>query len=142
MQTCEASIHSRLYSAVNSMPQKVAVPARYAEATNKANRYPYVECPFEGAILQPYVHDCVVHVREGKNTHQFAVFFKRHCRLKVNTLLSVGRVSEERMVFRGNVLVMRLGIINPRNVVNMRGRDTMLSDWMISKYVSFFVIKF
>jgi len=37
--------------------------------------------------------------------------------------------------FRGDALVMRVGARDCRSVVNMRERDTILSDFVINKYV-------
>lgn len=81
------------------------------------------------AILQPYVHDCVMNVSEGRHTYNFCIFFKRHCRLKANNLLM--KKLRSGGVFRGDVLVMRLG--TRFGYVNMGGRDNIVSDWAVRR---------
>ncbi|KAG2127271.1 uncharacterized protein EDB93DRAFT_1096597, partial [Suillus bovinus] len=52
----------------------------------------------------PYVHNCVVTLHEGRHIYQFCVFFKRHCRLRTNPLLS-----SIDHILRGDAVVMRIG---------------------------------
>jgi hypothetical protein len=86
-----------------------------------------VESVFEDAVLQPYVHDCMVTVHEGRHIYQFSVFFKRHCHLRLNqSLHRLGGSSHH-----GDVVVMRIG--SNGCYVNMRDRDTILSDWFMQK---------
>lgn len=66
-------------------------------------------------------------VLEGRHTYKFCVFFKRHCRLKANNLLT--KKLGAGGLFRGDVLVMRLG--TRVGYVDMRGRDNIVSDWAV-----------
>ncbi|KAF8224623.1 hypothetical protein L208DRAFT_1310127, partial [Tricholoma matsutake] len=89
--------------------------------------YPYVESVFEGAVLQPYIHDCTITVHEGHHSYCLSVFFKRHCRLQPNQSLHCLWGASH----RGDVVVMRIG--SNGCYVNMRDRDTILSDWFMQK---------
>lgn len=79
--------------------------------------------------MQPYIHNCIVNVHEGAITHQFMVFFKHHCHLRTNNIMSV------KQNFRGDAVVMRVAARNSSSVVNMRDRDTIIADWVISRSV-------
>ena len=79
--------------------------------------------------VQSYVHDCAVQIHEGPQTHRLRVFFKRHRRLRQNKSLPCFR---RRLVARGDFIVMRAGVY-PSSVVNMRGRDCQISDWVIGR---------
>ncbi|KAG2107313.1 hypothetical protein DEU56DRAFT_718588, partial [Suillus clintonianus] len=87
--------------------------------------FPVPESLLEEAAVQPYVHNCFVNVWEGRYIHRFCIFFKRHLRLRANVLLSKGGHK-----FRGDAVVMRVGVNYP-SVVNMRGRDNALADFLI-----------
>ncbi|KAH7916966.1 hypothetical protein BV22DRAFT_986628, partial [Leucogyrophana mollusca] len=80
-------IRCRLYSTWRSKPLQVAVATRCGDRIGRANRYPFVESLLDEAVLQPYVHDCLVRVHEGGVTHDFRIFFKRHCLLRINQSL-------------------------------------------------------
>jgi hypothetical protein len=80
--------------------------------------------------MQSYIHDCLIRVHEGKHVYNFRVFFKRHRRLHINQ--SIRRLSDDH-TFRGDALVMRAGARDYNSVVNMRERDTILSDYVITK---------
>jgi hypothetical protein len=95
--------------------------------SRNAKRYPIPEGLLNDAAVQPYVHNCFVTLHEGRHTYQFCIFFKRHCYLRVNTLLSSGD-----NVFRGDAAVARVGA-SAGSVVNMRGRDNALADFIIHK---------
>jgi hypothetical protein len=83
----------------------------------------------DGAI-QPHIHDCIVNVQEGQHTYRYRVFFKRHRRLRFNqsSPLRAGRNT-----LRGDIVVMRMGTLHPRPVINMRARDSAISDFMIPR---------
>lgn len=89
-------------------------------------RFPVAESLFQDSLVQPYIHNCEVTVLEGRHVHRFRVFFKRHCYLPSNPLLS----NRDR-VFRGDAVVMRVGAGSQRAVVNMRSRDSVVADYMI-----------
>ena len=129
LQAHEVKIRCRLYSTARTRPMPVVVCAR-SDRTQAANRYPYIESLFEDSRVQPYIHNCIVRVHEGSITHQFMVFFKRHCHLPVNDLVSC-----RGCIFRGDVVVTRVAVRNVRSVVNMRGRDALLADCVMSRSV-------
>src|ERR1700685_2991415 len=121
-------IRCRLYSATCTRACQVKVPTScVAQATN---RYPLPESVFDDATMQSYIHDCLVRVHEGKHAYHFRVFFKRHCHLRINQSL---RWFSKGHTFRGDALVMRVGTRCHDSVVNMRDRDTILSDYAIVK---------
>src|ERR1700735_3108559 len=65
-------IRCRLYSATCTRACQVKVPTScVAQATN---RYPLPESVFNDAIMQSYIHDCLVCVHEGKHAYHFRVF--------------------------------------------------------------------
>ncbi len=96
----------------------VKIPTRCAQS----ERYPFVESVFDHAVVQPYIHDCTLRVREGGCWTSFLLFFKRHCRLPRN-----------QGVLRGNLLMMRTTCGG--KVINMRGRDRILANWAIERYL-------
>ncbi|KAI6102802.1 hypothetical protein F5141DRAFT_963843, partial [Pisolithus sp. B1] len=87
------------------------------------NQFPIAESLFQESCLQPYIHNCEVTVIEGQHTYCFHVFFKQHCCLHQNLLLS-----RDNSEFRGDAVIMRVGT---RSVVNMRPRDAALADYMV-----------
>ena len=125
------NICSRLYSSSKFKPVQVMVPTRCVfPAREVGPRFPFVESILAEATIQPYVHDCVVNVTEAGRTHRFRVFFKRHCRLRLNRSLPARR---GRVAFRSDILVMRAAALHTHSVVNMRERDTLLSDYLVSR---------
>ena len=38
--------------------------------------FPFAESILDNAAVQPYIHNCIVNVKEGQYTHQFRVFYK------------------------------------------------------------------
>jgi len=81
----------------------------------------------DGAVMQPYVHDCSVMVREGFNTYTFRVFFKRHMYLKINTTVR----AHPSVIFRGDLVIMKEG--SRYDFINMLGRDSVVADWLVSR---------
>jgi len=123
-------LRSRLYPSARMKPILIHMPTRCVlPARFPGPRYPLAESVLDDAIIQPYVHDCMVLVHEGSQVHRFRVFYKRHCHLPVN------RSFAGRRILRGDIVVMRAGVLCPLSVVNMRGRDTAVSDWMIHRWV-------
>lgn len=100
---------------------------RCTNTSRTAPRFPFIESLFQDVRLQSYIHNCLVTVHEGRHTYRFCVFFKRHCRLPRNLLLGIAEND-----FRGDVVVMRVGAV-PQVVVNMRGRDVSIADYMMAK---------
>jgi hypothetical protein len=111
---------------MHNKARQVDVPTRCAAHT----RYPIPESVLNDAIVQPYIHDYLVHIREGTHIYRYRIFFKRHCRLPVNFSMA-----PTPHIFRGDALVMRVGACDCHPVMNMRDRDTILSDFAIIKYV-------
>jgi hypothetical protein len=97
-------------------------------------RFPFAESVFSSATLQPYIHDVEVAVQEHSHTYRYRVFFKRHCRLQANASLMA---LDPELTFKGDAMVMRVG--SRGNLVNMRDRDTILSDYIITRYVVYLV---
>jgi len=106
--------------------------------TSRQTRYPFAESVLGGSCIQAYIHNCLVEVREGRHTYYFSVFFKRHCMLPINNCLDHLREGAEDMdiePFRGDILVMRVASKNQESYVNMRERDTVLSDFLVVQCV-------
>ena len=40
--------------------------------------FPFAQSILDDAAVQPYIHDCIMNVKEGQYTHQFRVFYKQH----------------------------------------------------------------
>ena len=99
---------------------------RCTDMSRDAERFPVPESLLQDFCLQPYIHNCEVSVVEGRHTYRFRVFFKRHCHLHLNPLLS-GDIS----AFRGDAVVMRIGVGSRQAVVNMRSRDAAIADYVM-----------
>ncbi|KAG1875739.1 hypothetical protein F4604DRAFT_1924801 [Suillus subluteus] len=123
--TPELHLRCRLYSTLRDRPRQATMLTRCSGYSRTALRFPVPESLFEEAAVQPYIHNCFVTVHEGSHIYQFCIFFKRHLRLRANLLLSSGDRK-----FRGDAVVMRIGVNNPF-IVNMQGRDNTLADFII-----------
>lgn len=108
-------------------PFQVVVPTH---CTAHASQYPVLEGILDGTRTQAYIHDCLIRVYEGNHTYQFRIFFKRHSFLPANRSILHGSQGH---AFRGDALVMRVGAHDCHSVVNMRERNTILSDYAIIK---------
>jgi hypothetical protein len=122
-------LRGRLYLS-HRKPCQVRVLTRWNCITNA--RYPVAEAYFQQPHIQPYIHDCHVTVREHRNTYRYCVFFKNHRHLRVNQFLLKGDGHAE-LKFRGDAVVMRVG--TRTGFVNMRERDTAISDWAMERFV-------
>ena len=122
----ELHLKCRLYSSSWPQPHQVTMLTRCTNVSRMARRFPVAESLLQDFCLQPYIHNCAVSVVEGQQTYQFCVFFKRHCRLRQNLLLS-----GDDSGFRGNAVVMRVGVGPLQAVVNMRSRDAAITDYMM-----------
>lgn len=127
LQSPEFRLRCRLYSTSCHRPRQVEMLTRCADASHGSPHFPMAEALLQEAALQPYIHNCQVTVVEGRHTYQYCVFFKRHCRLPANRLLN--NIHE----FRGDVAIMRIGA--QTRVVNMRGRDSVIADDIITRSV-------
>jgi len=122
-------LRARLYDG-DQKPRSVLVATRCKLAPKYVGpRYPYAESILAESRIQPYIHDCIITIQEHRRTHYFRVFYKRHTRLRTNNFLP----TENNHDMRGSVFVMRVAALEPSSVVNMRGGDARLSDWMIGR---------
>jgi hypothetical protein len=124
---------------VRSKPLQVGILTRSSPKVGRyAQRFPVAESVLDGAKTQSHIHDCTVGIDDGPNTYVFRVFFKRHRYLPLNKAVPVlhpcGCQPHGNCQLRGDVVVMRVAA-DGRGVVNMRGLDTVLADWMIKRYV-------
>ena len=125
MQSYDMKLCSRLYSSWKTTPFQIIIPTRCQSPPRQVGaHFPMLECVMDCATTQSYIHDCFVKVIGGSQTHCFQVFFKRHCHLLPSRSLAP---------FQGDIIVMRAGFLHSLSVVNMRGRDTIILDFMISK---------
>ena len=92
-------------------------------------RDPLAESILGERRIQPYVHDCFVSIQDDHCTHHFRVFLKRHARLHTNKYLP----GENNFDMHGSLFVMRVAAMESLSMVNMRGGDAKLSDWMIGR---------
>ncbi|PPR05730.1 hypothetical protein CVT24_006682 [Panaeolus cyanescens] len=81
-------------------------------------------------VVQPYTHFREATVIDRRKRHTFYIFFKNHCRLPVNGSIRKLAGTE----WRGNIVIMR-GAANGDGLVNMRGNDARLSDFLIKRIV-------
>ncbi|KAF8122255.1 hypothetical protein EV363DRAFT_1183029 [Boletus edulis] len=125
--TTELRLRCRLYSSSWTRPHQVTVPTRCTDMSRSAVRFPVAESLFQDSSVQPYIHNCEVTVLDRQHVHRFRVFFKRHRYLPWNPSLS-----DCNHIFRGDVVVMRVGKGPLQAVVNMRARDSEVADYMIS----------
>ncbi|KAG1896159.1 uncharacterized protein F5891DRAFT_959110, partial [Suillus fuscotomentosus] len=124
-KTTELHLRCRLYSSSWSKPRQVTMLTRCSDRLHSGKHFPVPESLLDCATVQPYVHNCLVTLHEGRHIYQFCVFFKWHCHLRTNPLLS-----SIDHIFRGDAVVMRIGA-SAGSVVNMRGRDNSLADFIM-----------
>lgn len=119
-------IRARVYCP-SHRPRQVLVPTRCSlPARSVGPRYPYAESILDDSRIQPYVHDCLVTVKEFGRTYRYRVFYKVHTKLRKNNSL---------MGLRGSMFVMRAAALEHRSVVNMREHDAALADFLVKKWV-------
>ena len=129
-QTHDVNLHAQLYSTQKGKPTQVHVPTCCLYLARQIGPwYPLADSVLDEPWLQPYVHDCVVYIHEGNQTHQLWVFFKRHCHLPYNISLLP---FQQCMTAQGDFVVMWVDVY-PGSVVNMWGCDTQISDWVIGR---------
>ena len=128
-KTHEMKIHTRRYAS-DRRPYQVLVPTCCHFPPREVGPcFPFAESILDDAAVQPYVHDCIVNVKEGQHTHQFRVFYKQHVWLHTNTFLPM----TDCVSMRGSMLVMRVAALDSSSIVNMRGHDTILADFLIGR---------
>ena len=69
-QTHDVNLRARLYSTQKGKPTQVHVPTRCLYPVRQIGpQYPLADSVLGEPQLQPYVHDCVVYIHEGNQTH-------------------------------------------------------------------------
>ncbi|KDR77445.1 hypothetical protein GALMADRAFT_209805 [Galerina marginata CBS 339.88] len=112
------SITAQLYGTTSKNPIRIPIRTR----TTKELRDPIVEEVFGSDNVRVQVHDAEVTLRRGRQLHRFCIFVTNRQALPLNAAvasLSPGRI------WRGNILVMRLGS-KVNGVVNLRTGDQRL----------------
>jgi hypothetical protein len=97
---------------------------------NGNSRFPLVEGLFADLRMQPFIHDCIVMIYEGRVVHEFRVFCKNHQHLPKNASL-------HNHFWKGDIAVMCAGKRKGRSVVNMRGCNAGLADFAVQQWVDF-----
>jgi hypothetical protein len=126
----ETRLRSRLYPSASSSPCHVSVVTRQACPSSVHIRLPFPENHLGELQLQPYIHNCAATIHEGRRTHRFMVFYKRHCRLQANRCLMT-MVQGDATTIQGDVVIMRLG--TKASYVNMRSGDAKRTDWLVRR---------
>jgi hypothetical protein len=108
----------------------VVVKTRRPSLKERKSIHPFPENFIDDDNIQPYIHNCIVTVHERHNSYQFMVFFKRHRHIRPNNTLY--KLTGGRPNLKGDVIVMRIG--SSSSYVNMRDRDTILTDWFMQRY--------
>ncbi|KLO05587.1 hypothetical protein SCHPADRAFT_839204, partial [Schizopora paradoxa] len=122
-------LRGRVYPSTEQQPSHLFIDTRCPESKLEP-RYPIAEGHFPDARLQPYVHSCMVKICEARREYFLVLLFKNHVRLPVNaSLTSLGCTA----AFRGDIIVMRPAAKDRRSFVNLRGRDSVLSDFAVSQ---------
>ena len=128
-KTHEMKICARQYASDHRPYQVLVLTCCCFPPREVGPRFPFAESILDDAAVQPYVHDCIVNVKEGQHTHQFRVFYERHVRLHTNTFLPM----TDCVSMRGSMLVMLVAALDSSSIVNMRGHDTILADFLIGR---------
>ena len=124
------NIWSWLYSSLKIKPVLMLIPTWcICPARQVGPCFPFAESVLSDGKIQSHVHNCVVQVHKVGQVHSFCVFFKWHSRLPNNWSLSLTTP------FQGNIVVMWVGALDKFLVDNMRGRDTVVSDYMVNQYL-------
>ena len=126
LQSVQLHLKCRLYSSAWHQPRQVTMLTRCTDMSRDGERFPVAESRLQDFCLQPYIHNCEVSVVEGRPTYHFRVFFKHHCHLHPNPLLSA-----DDSAFHGDAVVMRIGVGSRRAVVNMQSWDAGIADYVM-----------
>lgn len=119
-------LRSRLYRARTTSPLNPSVHTRCSSSDPQTPRYPCVEGLLDYPGIQAHIHDIYVIIRHRRVTSTFRIFFKRHLLLPLNHVLGV----------QGDVLIMRVASKSRSSVVNMRGSDWRLADFIANRWVT------
>ncbi|KAG1856088.1 hypothetical protein F4604DRAFT_1590461, partial [Suillus subluteus] len=113
IKTAELHLQCRLYSSSWRKPRQVTMLTHCSDRLHSGKHFPVPKSLLDCAMVQPYVHNCLVTLHEGRHVYQFCIFFKWHCRLRTNPLLS-----SINHIFQGDAVIMRMGA-STGSVVNM-----------------------
>ena len=96
-----------------------------------SHQFPLIKGVFTDFDIQCHIHDMIIIMQEGSHLHKFRLFFKNHCRIKLNT--TVAALGRDRRCWRGDIVVMRAGKVVDNSVVNMRGKDSRWADFIVKQ---------
>jgi hypothetical protein len=122
-QVRDVFLRSRLYRARAASPLNPSVHTRCSSSNPQSPRYPCVEGILDYPGIQTHIHDIYVIIRHRRATSTFRIFFKRHLLLPLNHVLDV----------QGDMLIMRVASKSRSSVVNMRGSDWRLADFIVKR---------
>ena len=131
-QTSVLKLRARWYSPVKAKPLSVGVNTN-CESLGRAfsRRRPYFEDYLGSGSVKPTCqHQCLVTVQLPHDLHHFMVFFCRNQQSPANQSLRHINHSSQ---FRGNILVLKVSIVNKKTVVNMWAGDSVLSDFLVAQ---------
>ena len=118
------------HPAVSSSPCYVSVVTRQICPFSVHSRLPFPENHLGQVQLQPYIHNCMVTLREGCHKHHFMLFFKRHCRLLENRCLKT-MIQGAATTIQGDIIIMRMG--SKASYVNLCTGDAKRTDWLMRR---------
>ena len=120
-------LRARLYDG-DQKPHPVLVITRCKLAPKYVGpQYPYAESILAESRIQPYIHNCIIMIQEHCCTHCF--FLQVAHSIVYQQFLANGEQS--RYVWK--CICHGVAALEPSSVVNMRGSDARLSDWMIGR---------
>ncbi|KAJ7191173.1 hypothetical protein GGX14DRAFT_407360 [Mycena pura] len=116
------NLRSRLYSTEPDAP-RIAFTPTHVEKSNANARYPLVESHFSDAALQPWIHDFRIRLQHGRKVTRFRIFLKHGKALAPNAYA-------DNIV--GDIVLMRVAASDITSVVNMRGTDARMADYVFN----------
>jgi len=129
-QSHDVHIRGCYYPALQLRPRQVQIDARQPCLQSALQRHPFPENHMGGNHLQNYVHNIRVTVAEGRHAYVFMLFFKRHRHFQPSQCIQA-LVGAQQAVLKSDIVIMRVG--TKASYVNMRGRDSVLADWVIKR---------
>ncbi|KDR71188.1 hypothetical protein GALMADRAFT_144249 [Galerina marginata CBS 339.88] len=123
------AITAQLYGTTSTNP--ICIPIR-TRAT-KEIRNPIVEEVFGSDNIRAQVHDAEVTVHRGHRIHRFYIFVTNHQDLPLNAAVASLIPGQ---IWRGNILVMRLGS-KVNGVVNLRTGDKQLIRYVLRQFLRY-----
>ncbi|KAF8209983.1 hypothetical protein K438DRAFT_1960213 [Mycena galopus ATCC 62051] len=114
------NLRSRLYSTAPNGPRVASTPT-HIEKSNPNAQYPLVESHFLDAAHQPWIHDFRIRLEHGQKVSRFRIFLKRSKALAPNAYANN---------IMGDIVLMRVAAADITSVVNMRGTDARIADYV------------